>query len=159
MIQFSSQGAQAVHPNVKLIEALFTVLHDAKPSSVAVCYAVDASFKDIAFWLDGRDSIRQIWRFVRNREVKVSFDLISADDRGGNGHWIASYTFTETVRKIVNDIMSTFIFRDDLILNHLDRCRAMAVQAYPFPKNIAAGLIGPLRRRKTHQKLDGIHTR
>jgi hypothetical protein len=150
------KGSQRVHPNVELIEALYMALRDADPDSAAACYAADASFKDIAFQLDGRDSIRQMWRLVCSRDVKVSFDSISADDQSGSGHWTASYIFTETNRKIVNVISSSFIFRDSLILTHVDRCSAIAwaAQAYPFPKSVAAGLLGPLRRWKARKLLD-----
>jgi SnoaL-like domain len=156
MVLFPTQGMQATHSNAELIGVLYTALRNADANSAASCYTVDASFRDIAFQLKGRDSIRQMWRLVCSRHVKVSFDSISADDRSGSGHWTASYTFTETNRKIDNDISSNFIFRDGLILNHVDRCSAMAwaSQAYPFPKSVLAGLFGPLRRWKARKLLN-----
>ncbi len=145
-----------MHPNARLIETLYASLRDDQPNAAATCYAADARFEDIAFRLDGRDRILQMWRLVCRREVEVTFDSVVADDRRGRGHWVASYTVAETGRPVVNAISSEFAFRDGLIVNHLDRCDAMAwaAQAYPFPKNLAAGLIGPLRRYKARQMLE-----
>jgi hypothetical protein len=96
-----------------------------------------------------------MWRLVCSRKVGVAFDSVAADDRGGTGHWVASYTFTDTGRPVVNDIRSQFRFRDGLIAGHRDSCdaRAWARQAYPFPKSLVAGWVGPLRRKKARQKL------
>jgi hypothetical protein len=145
-----------MHPNARLVETLYASLRDDQPNAAAACYASDAHFEDIAFRLDGRERILQMWRLVCGREVEVTFDSVVADDRRGRGHWVASYTVTENGRPVVNDITSKFAFRDGLIVNHLDRCDAMAwaAQAYPFPKNLAAGLIGPLRRYKARQMLE-----
>ena len=144
-----------MHPNVRLIETLYSSLRDDKPDATAACYAADAHFEDIAFRLDGREFILQMWRLVCSREVGVTFDSVVADDQKGSANWVARYTFADTGRKVTNPTTSHFAFRDGLIVNHVDRCDAVAwaTQAYPFPKNLAAGLIGPLRRYVARKKL------
>ncbi|WP_206107889.1 nuclear transport factor 2 family protein [Paludisphaera rhizosphaerae] len=145
-----------MHPNVQLIERLYSALCDGNPDAAALCYAHDAHFQDIAFSLDGRESIRQMWRLVSSRKVQVTFDSLTADDRQGAGHWVADYTFSDTGRPVVNDIRSRFAFREGLIVDHRDECDAWswANQAYPFPKNLLVGLIGPLRRFGARKKLE-----
>jgi SnoaL-like domain len=145
-----------VHPNAQLIETLYTGLRDGNPNIVAACYTSDAHFEDLAFRLDGRDRIRQMWRLVCSRRVRVSFDTIVADDQTGSGHWIASYIFSDTHRPVVNDITSKFTFHDGLIADHRDESDAWhwARQAYPFPQSLVAGSIEPLRRYKARQKLE-----
>jgi SnoaL-like domain len=144
-----------MHPNTRLIATLYSSLRDDKPDAAAACYAADAHFEDIAFRLDGREWILQMWRLVCSGDVGVSFDSVIADDQKGRANWVASYTFTDTGRKVINPTTAHFTFRDGLIVNHVDRCDAMAWarQAYPFPKNLAAGLVGPVRRYVAHQKL------
>jgi len=68
---------------------------------------------------------------------------------------VARYTFRDTGRPVVNDIVSEFTFLDGLIQDHRDRSSAMAWarQAFPFPTSLLVGLIGPFRRRKAAQKL------
>jgi SnoaL-like domain len=144
-----------MHPNARLISTLYSSLRDDKPDAAAACYTADAHFEDIAFRLDGREFILQMWRLVCSREVGVTFDSVVADDQEGSANWVARYTFTDTGRKVANAITSHFAFRDGLIVNHVDRCDAVAwaTQAYPFPKSLAAGLIGPLRRYVARKKL------
>lgn len=84
------------HPNATRIEALYASIRDHDAESAALCYRADAHFEDIAFLLDGRERIRQMWQLVCSREVQVSFDSIAADDREGSGHWVARYTFGDT---------------------------------------------------------------
>ena len=144
-----------MHPNAHLIATLYSSLRDDKPDAAAACYAADAHFEDIAFRLDGRERILQMWRLVCSQEVGVTFDSVVADDRKGGANWVARYTFTDTGRKVTNPTTAHFAFRDGLIINHVDECDAMAwaTQAYPFPNNLAAGLIGPLRRYVARRKL------
>jgi hypothetical protein len=144
-----------MHPNARLIATLYASLRDNQPNAAAACYAEDAYFEDIAFRLDSRERILQMWRLVCSRNVGVTFDSVVADDQQGSANWVARYTFAETGRKVTNPTTAQFAFRDGLIVNHVDWCDAMAwaTQAYPFPRNLAAGLIGPLRRYVARKKL------
>jgi hypothetical protein len=143
------------HPNATRIEALYASIRDHDAERAALCYRTDAHFEDIAFRLDGRERILHMWQLVCSREVQVSFDSIAADDHRGNGHWVARYTFGDTGRPVVSDIVSEFTFQGGLIQNHRDRTNAMAWarQAFPFPTSFLVGLVGPLRRHKAAQKL------
>ena len=67
--------SQTMHPNARLIEKLYSSLRDDKPDAAAACYAGDAHFEDIAFWLNGRDCILQMWRLVCSQKVRVSFQF------------------------------------------------------------------------------------
>ena len=124
-----------MHPNVHLIETLYSSLRDNKPDAAAACYAADAHFEDIAFRLDGRESILQMWRLVCRQKVGVTFGSVVANDQKGGAHWVAKYMIDETRRKVTNPTTASFDFRDGLIVNHVDRCDAMtwASQAFPFP--------------------------
>jgi uncharacterized protein len=144
-----------MHPNARLIETLYASLRDDRPDAAAACYAEDARFEDIAFRLDSREGILQMWRLVCSKKVRVTFDSVVADDREGGANWVAKYTMSESGRPVTNPSTAHFAFRDGFIVSHVDRCDAMAwaTQAYPFPKNLAAGLVGPLRRHIARQKL------
>jgi hypothetical protein len=145
-----------MHTNVHLIETLYSSLRDNKPETAAACYAADARFEDIAFRLKGRESILQMWRLVCSREVGVTFDSVVADDQKGGANWVAKYKMAKTRRKVTNPSTSHFAFRDGLIVDHRDRCDAMAwaAQAFPFPLNLAIGSIEPLRRYIAGKKLE-----
>ena len=145
-----------MHPNAQLIESLYSAIRDNEPNRAAACYSESARYEDIAFRLEGRKSISDMWRLVCSREVKVVFDSIVADDNQGTGHWVFRYTFSETGKQVVNDMHSHFSFRDGLIVDHHDKGDAVswAKQAYFFPKSFLVGHIGPLRRFGARKKLE-----
>lgn len=71
------------HPNASRIEELYASIRGHEAETAALCYSEDAHFEDIAFRLEGRGSIRQMWQMICSRDVQVGFDSIAADDRQG----------------------------------------------------------------------------
>jgi SnoaL-like domain len=144
----------ATHPNARLIETLYGAIRSADLDAIIACYADDAYFEDIAFQRRGKERILEMWRLVCHGRPKVTidYDSIAADAQRGSGRWMATYMFGKTAtkpgRKVDNTLTSEFVFDGDLILEHRDRCHAMAwaVQAIPFPISLLVGSIGPLRR-------------
>ena len=55
------------------------------------------------------------------RLLKMGGPDIDADDATGRAHWVATYTFAATGRRVVNRVDATFVFRDGLIREHRDR--------------------------------------
>ena len=147
-------GRPAAHPNALRIGSLYAAIHDADLTAIAACYDERAYFQDIAFRRRGKEAIMEMWRYVCHGKPEVSIDAdgIVADGRTGSGRWRAKYMFGKTAtrpgRPVDNSVTSTFVFRDGLIVEHRDRCDAMAWarQALPFPVSLAAGSISPLRR-------------
>ena len=75
-----------------------------------------------------------------------------ADDTTGTAHWLANYTFTQTGRKVHNDVRASFRFADGLIAEHDDSFgfHTWARQALG-PPGLLLGwtpiIQGPVRRR------------
>jgi hypothetical protein len=100
--------------NRATIERLYTAmaLHDAE--AMAACYAPGATFTDPVF-VDLRDGEPQdMWRMLVGRAGDMTVDLLEHDASGGKGsaRWVARYTFSQTGRKVVNDVRSQFTFDD-----------------------------------------------
>ena len=137
----------ASHPNVVMIERLYTAIQNGDLTMIAACYDEDAYFEDIAFRRYGKKQIMEMWRYVCHGQPQVTFDSreISANDRTGTGRWKAHYLFGKTNkspgRPVDNAISSEFAFRNGLIVEHRDRCDAMAWarQALPPPFSLIAG--------------------
>src|ERR1044071_349835 len=89
------------HPNAALVRTLYLAIQNADPRAIIACYADDAHFEDIAFQLDGKARILEMWQLVCHSKprVTIDFDSISADDRTGNGRWMATYMFGKTDTK------------------------------------------------------------
>jgi ketosteroid isomerase-like protein len=110
------------HPNVGLINRFYTALGERDGKAMAACYTPEASFEDPAFGtLDANDT-GAMWRMLTSRADDLTVDVseIIADDRTGSARWIARYTFTQTGRRVVNDIRASFRFADGLIVEHHD---------------------------------------
>ncbi len=148
-----------MHPNARLIEKLYSSLRDDKPDAAAACYAGDAHFEDIAFWLNGRDCILQMWRLVCSQKVRVSFDSVVADDQHGGANWVAKYTITETRRKVTNPTTAHFDFRDGLIVNHRRPVRrhGMGDPSVPLPSQSCLRLDRTAPAGRGPQEAQAIH--
>jgi hypothetical protein len=86
-------------------------------------YAPDAAFSDPAFGsLDGRE-VRAMWTMLTGNadDLSVVVRDVTADDETGSAHWTATYTFSATGRKVVNEIDASFRFRDGKAVEHNDR--------------------------------------
>jgi ketosteroid isomerase-like protein len=108
--------------NLDLIDRFYAAFakHDGK--AMAACYTDDATFADPVFTdLSGKEP-GAMWRMLtaRSRDLQVEVvDRAAAGDTG-SAHWIARYTFGQTGRPVVNDVSSTFRFRDGLIAEQHD---------------------------------------
>jgi ketosteroid isomerase-like protein len=112
-----------MHPNASLIEEFYSAFQQLDAERMAQCYADDVRFSDPAFPdLRGREA-SDMWRMLasRARDFSLRFDSVQADDSRGSAHWVATYTFTQTGRTVVNDIQASFEFKDGKIVRHTDR--------------------------------------
>jgi hypothetical protein len=120
---------------------------------MAACYAPEATFSDPVFTdLKGREP-GEMWRMLTSRGGDLKIDLVEHDD--SSAHWIARYTFTQTGRKVVNDVRSSFRFDENgQIAEQKDEFdfTKWARQAIGLP-----GLLPPVRsqvRKKARAQLD-----
>ncbi|MEK6276737.1 MAG: nuclear transport factor 2 family protein [Actinomycetota bacterium] len=108
--------------NIELIRRFYEAFDRHDGETMAACYATDAHFRDPAFGdLQGAE-VGSMWRMLTSgaEELDVELHEHEADERTGSAHWIAHYTFTQTGRKVTNDIRATFAFEGGLITDHVD---------------------------------------
>lgn len=110
------------HPNAALLHRFYSAFQKLDAETMAQCYGADIRFSDPVFTdLQGSEA-GDMWRMLCSRasDFSLSFDHVTADDKFGRAHWIATYTFSQTGRKIVNDIHAEFEFQDGKIIRHRD---------------------------------------
>jgi len=108
--------------NLTLIERFYTAFGARDGAAMAACYGSHATFDDPVFpGLQGHE-VGGMWRYLNGRSEDLQVELLEheADDTRGSAHWIASYTFTQTGRKVVNDVRAEFGFVDGQIAAHRD---------------------------------------
>jgi ketosteroid isomerase-like protein len=110
------------HPNEELIRRFYDAFGRCDGDAMAACYTPDARFDDPVFpGLKGEEP-GDMWRMLtaRSTDLKIDLEEHEASEETGSAHWIATYTFTQTGRPVVNDVRATFRFRDGLIAEHRD---------------------------------------
>ena len=140
--------------NAELIATFYAAFARGDGAAMAACYAPDARFSDPVFQdLEGREP-GAMWRMLTARAGDLEITLLEhdADDTAGTAHWLADYTFTQTGRKVHNDVRAEMRFAGGLIAEHRDRFSfyGWARQAFG-PLGIALGwtplLQGKVRRQ------------
>lgn len=86
-------------------------------------YHPEAVFRDEVFQLRGRDEIGAMWDMLctNGKDLSLSYEILEADDQGGEVRWVATYTFSATGRTVVNRIRARIELKDGLIHRHDDR--------------------------------------
>jgi ketosteroid isomerase-like protein len=105
-----------------LITRFYQAFQRLDAEAMVACYSDDIIFSDPAFGtLRGKDA-GDMWRMLttRAKHFTLTFDRVSADERSGAAHWVATYLFSQTGRTVVNDIQARFVFRDGKICEHHD---------------------------------------
>jgi ketosteroid isomerase-like protein len=108
--------------NRQLIEGFYDAFGRLEADAMAACYAPDARFSDAVFTDLHGEEIGRMWKMLTSRstDLEVTASEIEADGDAGSARWIADYTFTQTGRKVHNDVRATFRFSGGLIVEHTD---------------------------------------
>ena len=109
--------------NLDLVSRFYTALGQGDWATMAGSYAPDARFHDPAFGdLEGAQ-IGAMWRMLSEAatDLSVEFRDVTAKDDKAAATWIATYTFSQTGRKVINVIDARFTIVDGKILSHVDQ--------------------------------------
>ena len=146
--------------NEKLIESFYAAFDRHDGDTMAACYTPDATFSDPVFIDLENGEPGAMWRMLTARADDLKIDLVEHDagEETGSAHWLADYTFTQTGRKVHNDVRASFRFEGGLIAQHIDEFsfHAWAKQALG-PMGLLLGwtpIVSGATRRKARAGLD-----
>jgi ketosteroid isomerase-like protein len=148
--------------NREMIRTLYEALDRGDGEAMAACYAPTARFRDPAFGELTGEEAGDMWRMLTERAEDLSVELAEhdADDQRGTARWIATYTFTDTGRPVVNDVRARFRFMDGRIVEHVDEFSFFAWSRQALgPLGLALGwtpVLPALVRRRTRGRLDAF---
>jgi ketosteroid isomerase-like protein len=101
-----------------LVRDFYAAFDRRDGAAMAECYAPGGHFRDPVFGdLSGAEA-GAMWRMLTERSRDLSVELVEHDER--SAHWIARYTFTPTLRPVVNEVHATFRIVDGQIVDHVD---------------------------------------
>lgn len=108
--------------NDELIQRFYAAFAARDGDAMAACYKPGATFSDPVFTdlKDGEPGA--MWQMLTSRATDLEVKLVEHGAEGDKGHarWIADYTFTQTGRKVRNDVRSQFTFDGGLIAAQQD---------------------------------------
>ena len=86
------------------------------------CYADDAVFTDAVFQNLDANQVRTMWEMLirRGNDLELTFSNVNANDTTGSAAWTATYTFSQTKRRVVNHVEARFAFKNGKITRHTD---------------------------------------
>ncbi|MBL7742776.1 MAG: nuclear transport factor 2 family protein [Chitinophagaceae bacterium] len=112
--------------NKQIIERFYSAFQKKDHGSMNACYSDDIVFSDPAFGLLKGDEVKSMWEMLctNARDFSLTFsDIEMLDEEYATCKWTATYTFSKTGRKVVNNIKAYMKFYDGKIIEHSDAFR------------------------------------
>jgi len=109
--------------NEAVITRFYTAFSQRDAAGMNACYAPDIVFSDPAFGLLEGEEVRAMWEMLckNAKDFSLTFSNIQLlDEEYATCNWTASYTFSQTGRKVVNHIKAFMRLKDGLIIEHSD---------------------------------------
>lgn len=108
--------------NQKLINHFYNSFNQRDYKAMQDCYADNATFSDEVFQNLNSAEVRAMWKMLclRGKDLQIHFQNVTADEKSGSCEWIANYTFSQTGKKVKNQIKASFEFENGKIIKHLD---------------------------------------
>ena len=137
--------------NKEVIEKFYTAFQKLDYQTMNSCYSDDIVFSDPAFGLLRGEEAKAMWEMLckNAKDFALTFSNIQLqDEEYATCNWIATYTFSKTGRKVVNNIKAFMLLKDGKIIEHSDafKLSKWAAQALGW-KGALLGWTGFMKRK------------
>lgn len=112
-----------MNTNEQTIRHFYSAFQQRDYSGMNACYDAEVVFSDLVFGLLNSEETRAMWEMLckNAKDLTIRFDNIRLlDEEYATCDWIATYTFTQTGRKVVNRVKANMRLKDGLITEHSD---------------------------------------
>src|ERR1700712_2831718 len=112
-----------MNENEALIKRFYTALQRRDAADMNACYSDDIAFFDPMFELLRGDEAKAMWEMLckNAKDFSLAFDNIKdLGDGYYNCNWTATYTFSQTGRKVVNMCKAYMLIENGQIVEHSD---------------------------------------
>ncbi len=109
--------------NKELVNKFYTAFQQKDYTTMNSCYSGDIVFFDPAFELLKGDEVRSMWQMLctNAKDFSLTFkNIIELDEEYCTCDWVATYTFSQTGRKVVNRVRANMRMLDGKIVEHSD---------------------------------------
>ena len=115
-----------MNTNQQIIERFYTAFQKLDYKTMQDCYGEDILFNDPVFGLLKGDEAKAMWEMLckNARDFSLGFSNIQpVDEEYFTCNWTATYTFSKTGRRVVNNIKAFMRLKDGKIIEHSDAFR------------------------------------
>jgi len=107
---------------MNIIEKFYTAFQQKDYATMQACYHPDARFTDEVFVDLDSAQVKAMWQMLvlAGKDLQLEYRNVDILRDEGSANWIATYTFSLTKRKVINNISAKFILKDNLIYRHHD---------------------------------------
>ena len=109
--------------NEQLITTFYKAFQQKDYATMQQCYAENAIFNDEAFKNLNAAQVRAMWQMLisRGKDLELEYKNIQSEGNKATAEWTATYTFSQTKRKVVNHIKANFVIENGKIITHTDQ--------------------------------------
>ncbi|MBC7937361.1 MAG: nuclear transport factor 2 family protein [Rhizobacter sp.] len=109
--------------NEQLISNFYTAFQKRDAATMNACYSDDIVFYDPVFELLEHGRAKDMWEMLCKNAKDLTITYGNIKDLGDdyyNCDWVATYTFSQTGRKVVNNVKAHMKIQDGKIVEHSD---------------------------------------
>lgn len=109
--------------NEEIITKFYNAFTNHNAEIMASFYDDNIEFEDPAFGILKGKKAKIMWKMlieISKGNLNISFDNIKSDKNFGSVDWKAEYIFSQTKRKVVNNVHAEFEFQNGKIIKHKD---------------------------------------
>jgi len=123
--------------NADVIAKFYAAFQKLDYATMNSCYSDDIVFNDPVFGLLRGDEAKAMWEMLckNAKDFSLTFTNIQLlDEEYATCNWIATYTFSKTGRRVVNNVKAFMRLQDGKIIEHSDgfKISKWAAQALGF---------------------------
>jgi ketosteroid isomerase-like protein len=148
-----------MNTNEEVMQTFYTAFAKLDYTTMQTSYADDAVFNDPVFGILHGEQIRTMWKMLctNAKDFSLHFDKVQADEEYGTCYWTATYLFSKTGKKVINNVKAHMRFKDGKIIEHTDEFdlykwsrQAFGVQGWLL------GWSGFMKNKIRHQALSNL---
>jgi ketosteroid isomerase-like protein len=109
--------------NTDLIRRFYSAFQKLDYATMQDSYSDEAVFQDPAFGILNGSEVKAMWEMLARNAKNFSLvfsDIKAEDEEYVSCRWIATYTFSATGKKVVNDIRAYIRVQNEKITEHTD---------------------------------------
>lgn len=115
---------QLMNNNQELITRFYTGFQQLDAAAMNACYREDIIFNDPVFGILQGEEVTAMWEMLctNARDFSLSFSNIQLlDEEYATCNWVATYTFSRTGRRVVNQVKSHLRLQNGKIIEQTDQ--------------------------------------